>query len=261
MSAEATYFERQRRTCRDAILPFIASARAVEAGMRVMEIGCGEGGVLREFVDRGCVCVGIERSERRMESARRLLAEPEKRGKVSLITSDVYDVVRDAAYRESFDVIILKDVIEHIHDQERLMATLGELLVPGGVLFFGFPPWTMPFGGHQQVCESFLSKTPYVHLLPRTTYERLLRAFGEPEGRIEHLLEIVDTGISTRRFEAIVSRIGFHVLARRMYLLSPNYESRFGLKPIVQLRAVTALPRLRDFATTAAYYLVGREAG
>lgn len=253
----ATYFERQRATCRSAILPFVASARAVTAGTRVLEIGCGEGGVLKEFLDRGCTCVGIERAGKRLEFARAFLDEPVAAGAATLISSDIYDVVADARFRGAFDVVILKDVIEHIHDQRRLIAALRDLLSPEGVVFFGFPPWTMPFGGHQQVCKSLLSKAPYIHLLPRATYERLLRLFGEPENRISHLLEIVDTGISTRRFEAIVVDAGFEILERRLFLISPNYKSRFGLGSVEQLPLVVKLERLRDFSSTAAYYLIG----
>ena len=49
-----------------------------------------------------------------------------------------------------FDLILLKDVIEHIPDQERVIPYLKEFLKPGGRVFFGFPPWYMPHGGHQQ---------------------------------------------------------------------------------------------------------------
>lgn len=251
------YYERQRRTCRDAILPFIESVRGVSPGARVMEIGCGEGGVLTEFIERGCSCVGIERSEGRVAFAREFLAAPLALGQVKFLASDVHDLVGDPAFRGAFDVIVLKDVIEHIHDQERLIRALAGLLSPAGVAFFGFPPWGMPFGGHQQVCRSrILSKAPYVHLLSRAAYARLLRAFGETEGKIDGLLEIVDTGISTRRFEAIVEAAGFHVLARRLYLVSPNYRPRFGIRPVGQLAMVTAFERLRDHVSSAAYYAI-----
>jgi 2-polyprenyl-3-methyl-5-hydroxy-6-metoxy-1,4-benzoquinol methylase len=63
---------------------------------------------------------------------------------------------------------LLKDVIEHIHDQPKLIAWMKSYLAPNGTIFFGFPPWQMPFGGHQQLCRNkVLAKLPYYHLLPR----------------------------------------------------------------------------------------------
>jgi hypothetical protein len=62
---------------------------------------------------------------------------------------------------------MLRDVIEHIPDQDRFFKHVRSYLQPDGVIFFGFPPWYMPFGGHQQVCHSkFLSKLPWFHPLP-----------------------------------------------------------------------------------------------
>ncbi len=83
-------------------------------------------------------------------------------------------------FHRPFDLIILKDVIEHIHDQDAILSRLRNFLKPGGHIFFGFPPWQMPFGGHQQVlAHRLLSRTPYFHLLPVPLYRGILKAFGE----------------------------------------------------------------------------------
>uniref|UniRef100_UPI003FEF9222 class I SAM-dependent methyltransferase n=1 Tax=Alistipes shahii TaxID=328814 RepID=UPI003FEF9222 len=70
-----------------------------------------------------------------------------------------------------YDLIILRDVIEHVEDQPRLMARLAELLAPDGVLFVAYPPWRMPFGGHQQMAVSrFAAHFHWLHLLPGPLY-------------------------------------------------------------------------------------------
>ncbi len=51
-------FDQQRITTVESIIPFIESDRPLPPGTRVLEVGCGEGGVLRAFLDRGCEGVG-----------------------------------------------------------------------------------------------------------------------------------------------------------------------------------------------------------
>ncbi len=80
---------------------------------------------------------------------------------------------------ESFDIIVLKDVIEHIHDQKKLMAYMQTLLTERGVIFFGFSPWLMPYGGHQQMCSGkWLAKIPHYHLLQAFLYKWILKING-----------------------------------------------------------------------------------
>ena len=39
----------------------------------------------------------------------------------------------------------------------------------------------MPFGGHQQIAKGFVSRVPFIHLLPENIYAKLLRISGESE--------------------------------------------------------------------------------
>jgi len=111
----------------------------------------------------------------------------------------------------------------------------------------------MPFGGHQQIARSFVAKLPYVHLLPRFLYKRLLQINREP---VAELLEIRDTRISIERFERICSEQGYTVLHRRHYLINPIYQWKFGWRPRVQTRLLSNIPYLRNFLTTCVYYLI-----
>lgn len=52
------YFDIQRDNASEYVIPFIEERFEIKAGMRVLEIGCGEGGVMKAFIDRGCVAVG-----------------------------------------------------------------------------------------------------------------------------------------------------------------------------------------------------------
>jgi cyclopropane fatty-acyl-phospholipid synthase-like methyltransferase len=139
------YFEIQLENAEEYVIPFIETKFNVTTGTRVLEIGCGEGGVLSAFIKRGCIGVGVELHEQRLQLARELLKDEIESGKISFIAKDIYQVTLEEIGGR-FDLIVMKDVIEHIFDQKKLLQRLHDLLLPQGVIFFGFPPWQMPFG-------------------------------------------------------------------------------------------------------------------
>ena len=249
------YFDIQVLNSQKYILPFIESNFSATQGMRVLEIGCGEGGVLKPFLDKGDVCVGVEFDPIRIENGKTWLDEEIKNGRLSFVVKDIYDTTAESLGGK-FDVIILKDVIEHIHDQAKLLGRLKEFLTPHGIIFFGFPPWQMPFGGHQQLCRSRLSKVPYFHLLPNPLYKMVLKLFNEPQHVIHDLLEIKETGISLERFEKTVKQADYRIVSKINYLFNPIYENKFNIKPRKQNYLISKIPYLRDYVTTCAYYII-----
>lgn len=251
------YFDIQYRTAKDHILPFLGELFETGTPKKVLEIGCAEAGVLKAFTELGHSCVGIELNPKRIELAEVFMKDELASGKIRFIAKNIYDIDVAQDIGHAFDLVILKDVIEHIHDQERFMKELHQFLNPGGMVFFGFPPWQMPFGGHQQVARNkFLSVLPYYHLLPRPLYKMILKAFGESPSNVEGLLEIKDTGISIERFERIVKRSGYSMLKRKLFLFNPIYEFKFGLKAREQFRILSAIPYFRNYCTTCAYYVI-----
>lgn len=249
------YFDIQLLNAEKYILPFIESNFEIKNGMRVMEIGCGEGGVLKAFVNKGCEGVGVEFDLIRIENGSQWLGEDIKAGRISFVAKDIYDTDVQSLGGK-FDIILLKDVIEHIHNQERLLGRLKDFLNPSGIIFFGFPPWQMPFGGHQQLCKKTLSKVPYFHLLPRAVYKGLLKLFKEPEEVIPVLLEIKDTSISIERFERIVKKTNYSIVSKIHYLFNPIYEYKFNIKPRKQNKFVAQIPYIRNYVTTCVYYII-----
>lgn len=251
-------FDQQVDNSRSYVLPFIESTRAFGSGVNVLEIGCGEGGVLLPFAERGCYCVGVDLNPLRIDIANNFLDAQVQKGQMQFLFQNVYDQEFLAKFSGFFDLIILKDAIEHIPDQEKFIPYLKNFLKPQGQIFFGFPPWYMPFGGHQQVCHNkFASVLPYYHILPKGVYKGILKMFGESEPVITELLEIKDTQITIERFEKIVSASGLKLLNRQHFLINPIYKYKFGLKPRKQLGLISAIPYVRNFLTTCVYYTVG----
>jgi SAM-dependent methyltransferase len=251
------YYDIQLLNAEKYILPFIESDFSIQKGMRVLEIGCGEGGVLKPFINKGCIAVGVEFDEIRIKNGENWMAQDIANGNLSFVVKDIYDTDIESLGGK-FDIIILKDVIEHIHNQSKLLTRLRDFLTPSGIIFFGFPPWQMPFGGHQQLCERKLSKVPYFHLLPTRVYKGLLKLFGESDSNIAQLLEIKETGISIERFEKIVKETGYKVVSKIHYLFNPIYEWKFNVKAKKQNTIITKIPYLRDYITTCVYYIISK---
>jgi hypothetical protein len=126
-------------------------------------------------------------------------------------------------------------------------------LKPDGLIFFAFPPWYMPYGGHQQVLHGVLGKLPYWHLLPMPLFKWLLKKTGN---QIEEMVEIKETGISIERFERILKQTGYRIVKEQQWMINPVYQYKFGWKPRKQWGIVNALPFIRNFLTTCSYYLV-----
>ncbi|HUR66772.1 MAG TPA: class I SAM-dependent methyltransferase [Chitinophagaceae bacterium] len=247
------YFDIQVLNAEEYVIPFIEEKFPLKIGMRVLEIGCGEGGVLKAFINKGCEGVGVELDAPRIEDARKFLAEDIAAGRLRFVVKDIYQVDAEKDFNGPFDIIVLKDVIEHIHDQARLIGWMKHFLNPGGMVFFGFPPWYMPFGGHQQVARSGVSKLPYIHLLPRGIYRWILKKNKED---VTSLMEIRDTGISIERFESICKQEGYTIAHKRHYFLNPIYKWKFGWKPRRQSVVIKAIPFVRNFFTTCVYYMI-----
>ena len=252
------YFDMTHKVTVGHILPYIQQNWMFPQGMQVLEIGCGEAGVLKAFTDLGYHCTGIELEESRLEYAREFMQQELASGKIQFLNKDIYDVDPEVDLGTKFDLIILKDVIEHIPDQGRFMPQLHRFLKPGGVIFFAFPPWMMPYGGHQQVLPKKLaSKMPYYHLLPGKLYPMTLKLMGINESGIKTMEEIRSTGISIERFEKIVKQSDMKVMGKKSYLFNPIYEYKFGIKPRIQWSLITKIPWLRNYLTMGMYYLVG----
>ncbi len=250
------YFEETATSCRDYYIPYIEQNIPVKFGpkFRVMEVGCGIGGILSIFAAMKCKVTGIDLHGPSIETARMLFEEKGLQG--TFVRSDIFDY-RDT---ESYDLIILHDALEHIPQKERLMLHLKAFLKEDGILYLGFPAWQMPFGGHQQMAKSrFIANCPYIHLLPRPLFRMVFKIFGEKDSTIKSFLEIRDTRITIEGFNKLVAATGFRIINQRLYFINPNYKVKFGLKPRILSPAIGKIPYLRNYFTTTCYCLLAKQ--
>lgn len=103
------YFNDLAVTSRDFYIGYLGKFIRLYPGMKVLELGCGEGGNLLPFAEAGCEVTGIDIVKTRIEQAVEFFAR--KKAKGSFICSDIADVSEDIG---KFELIIIHDVIEHI---------------------------------------------------------------------------------------------------------------------------------------------------
>ncbi len=251
-------FQQQLDNARQYVVPFVQQVKSEIKNLKVLEVGAGEGGVLCAFAELGADCTGLELAYWRVDRGKGYANDFISKFKLDLRVGNFYDEKIQSEFNKSFDVVILKDVIEHLSNQESVMKILKQFLKPDGIIFFGFPPWCMPFGGHQQIAIGKLGKMPYYHILPRSIYKFLIKnIFRQPDVTVKDLLEVHDTQISINRFERCVSGAGMKIILRKLFLINPIYKYKFGLKPRKQIPVLKSIPFLRDFFTTCCYYIVG----
>ena len=245
------YFREEAATTEKYFIPYLSEFMDV-GDISVLEVGCGEGGNLLPFARRGCRVVGVDLSEQRVRQAESFFSRECAAG-----TFICDDVMHYRGYGRLFDLIVCHDVVEHIPEKGKMLLALKRLLAPGGRLFVAFPAWQMPFGGHQQIaCSWVVSHLPFVHLLPELAFSLMLRLFGEDASKINELIGIRRTRCTVEMFEREAAYAGYTVCDRRLWLVNPHYEVKFGLRPIRLCRQLSALPYIRNFMASSCFYVV-----
>jgi len=101
----------------------------VPPGGKLLEIGCAAGFLLRAARDRGFDALGVEMSEWASGVARDQYGLDVRTGKLEDI----------GLADDTFDVVVLADVIEHLTDPRRTLREIGRVLKPGGRLLLLTP--------------------------------------------------------------------------------------------------------------------------
>lgn len=240
------YFSELSKSSEKFLIPYIDSQFSITSQMEILEVGCGEGGNLLPFAQMGGEVCGVDISSQRICQAKSIFAD--RNISASFIHTDIF---QHNFCGRRFDVIICHDVIEHIAAKTELLIVLKSLLKEHGVIFFAFPPWQMPFGGHQQICRSPIpSHFPYIHLLPGPVYRLFLRLFRESDGCVKELSVIKNTGLSIDAFKKIVRTSGMAIAKETCWMINPYYYHKFSLKPR-RLAVIGRIPYLRNFLTSS----------
>ncbi len=114
-------------------LPPPIPLRSIGGGARLLEIGCGTGVFLAKAREHGFDCSGLELSSYAAEFVRKMGIPVETKA------------IEDANFPEnSWDVIVMREVIEHLAHPKEALQTIHRWLKPGGVLFMATGNYDCP---------------------------------------------------------------------------------------------------------------------
>lgn len=112
----------------------LIEAAGIRSGHIVLDVCSGMGGPARYLAHRiGCKVVGLDLTESRHASARRLTALARLDGLVEFRLGDALDMPFADA---SFDVVMGQEAWCHVPDKPRLIAECARVLKPGGRIAF-----------------------------------------------------------------------------------------------------------------------------
>ena len=111
---------------------WIDSLYDIQPGMRILELGCGNGSMWPETVSglpKGCTLVLSDFSEGMLEAAKSRVGELEN---VSYRQIDILDI---PYADESMDMIIANMMLYHVSDIDRAISEVRRVLKPGGKFY------------------------------------------------------------------------------------------------------------------------------
>ncbi len=244
-------FRMQYRLSKHTLIPWLEQLRALPARASVCEIGCGEGGVIAAFAEYGCAyTLGTDIEGALLDQVSRPLLS-ELGLSVEVTTHDVIGDAIPEQWKERFDVVVLRDVIEHLHDPAAAMKAIRRIMKPSATLMLTFPPYTSPFGGHQQLLGTPLGKVPFIHLLPTRLFDRVIRSgdiVNQEEVRRLHKIRCSVQSVITAARD-----VGLQVLSERYFGLRPVFRWKYNMPiPTMEITALRRLPCVASLAMEAA---------
>jgi 2-polyprenyl-3-methyl-5-hydroxy-6-metoxy-1,4-benzoquinol methylase len=130
----SVYTHPHLRGCHGYLLPDIQRlCAALPPGSRVLDVGCGNGSLAREFSQQGYLVTGVDLSRGGIELARRSLPE----GRFEVLGADK-GLLANLGERP-FDMVYSVEVIEHLYDPMSFLEGCLLALRPGGLFLCSTP--------------------------------------------------------------------------------------------------------------------------
>ena len=229
---------------------------------RVLDDGCGGGGMCVSFGEESPAVVGIDPADR-FQAAGTVLASERGIKTVRFATADGMALpFRDAA----FDTVFSHAVIEHVADPARYLREARRVLQPDGRLFLQTAPYLSPSGAH---LPKLKFPVPFYLLLGRTLAFKLsgwLAAHAPqvldvpPEG--SSFLQAARRGVvreddllyrvTVRNLRRHIADAGFRIVREDLYV--SNLAKR--VLPGSVARRLPRVPLVRDIVVTNMEYLL-----
>lgn len=133
-------------------------------GKKVLDVGCGVGMFMHQFKKLGAEVYGIDVDKDKVKIAKKRF-------------NNVYEAPAEKLpfRKDSFDIVWLHEVIEHVEDDEKTISEAFRVLKPGGKLVIFAPNRLWPFETHGifKNDKYHFGNIPLVTYLPSNIYKKL----------------------------------------------------------------------------------------
>lgn len=236
------------------LIPLLREWGIWKEGLRVLDVGCGQAGASHAFAQAGAIVDGLELDGRLVAEARSAHSHPRLR----LVQGDITRASTLGELAPPYDLVLYRDVLEHIPDPDAALRESVERLDDGGRLLVLFPPYWSAFGGHQQTLPGRgPGKWPFAHWLGPELHRRI-SGIPADDPHWRELLTIRSARLSLRGMDALARRHRLRRIRRRDFLIRPSHRLRYGL-PVVRAGWPARLPLLREVWVNGSYQLLDRD--
>lgn len=159
-------FVRERLSLKTPNLEIIARLLAghrILHGAKALDVGCGEGGLVRALEERGATVTAVEINRRDL-TLFRILRSVNGWPKGNLLRASGTKLPFRSG---SFDLVTAVEVIEHVSRPEDLVAELFRVARAGGLVLVTTPNFLLPYEPHVRLF--------FVHWLPGRARKRVIR--------------------------------------------------------------------------------------
>ena len=216
------------------------------AGKRVIDFGCGRGGMVQRMMEAGAdSALGIELNRSYVDFADWKVAS-QWDGRVQFACQDIREMDLEPA-----DIVTSVDVMEHVMDLPETLAAVVNACKPGGELFIGFAPlWHSPFG-HHRLMET---RIPWAHL-PRGNRAFLDRLVDDDGNSPETIRELGFNGATPADFRAALKGLPVEIVSARRNVASHPLKA-LALKAML---IPSIVPALEKYVTVGIYWHLRRK--
>lgn len=252
LSGALSYFDYELAVGRDILVPWLKTKMRFH-NLTVGDFGCHQGGILQALRETGEVVAGngYDLNQAAIQTSPFVGDEH--------FQIQVGDVTQLDAAHPRFNLILIRDVLEHIPDYATVVEKAFACLQPGGLLFVSFPPYYSPFGGHQQLASNAAKLLPYIHYLPEGLFNTLVQTedstYMTALSAQEDMQSVRQTRLTLSKAEQAFQQAGFQMAGAEYFLSRPEFKVRYGI-PALSAGPLGRLWGLRELYVMGVYYLL-----
>ena len=239
------YLSYQETLASNYYIPYLNDNNIEINNKKILEIGCGNGGFIKAFSKYSPNCTGFDIKNLNWDD-----------DELRYLHLNIFDENFDSQISDNFDIIILRDVIEHIDNDlnDLLFKKIKSLSNESTVILVTFPPFYSPFGLHQQaLLSSFCRYIPFLSLIPKIMMKIIFCC--RKNKNIDEMLSLYDAKMSIGSFYRLIRKFNYRIIDEKFFHIRPSHELRYGFKT-KESKFLYKIPILRELLITGTAFFI-----